>query len=143
MEYKMKRTLLSLTLASILLLGNGCEERKPRETYTLKEGNTEIKLEDYWHEYNLEIKTPEGKRIIYAEKYRFDDEETHVTKVINYTATSTNIYFRDTPKGRRILKDTQPEFNKYFKTIQQERATNTQKRINNGIESSSLFKQFK
>lgn len=138
----MKNTLLSIALASTLLLGNGCGERKPREIYTSNEGNTEVILKDYWHEFCMEIKTPESKKIIYTEKYCLDDEDTHLTRVIIYTPNSTSDYSRISENGKFVLKNTKPEFDKYFKTIQQERATNTQTRAPGKIESSNLFEQF-
>jgi len=137
----MKKTLLSLALTSTLLLGNGCEERKPRQVYTLKDGNAEITLSDYWHEYNLEIKTPESKRRIYAEDCCPTHKDPQVTTVIDYTANSTNKYFRYSENVGKTFVDSQQEFNKYFnKFIQKNnvKVENTQERI----ESSSLFKQF-
>lgn len=138
----MKNTLISLALASTLVLGNGCGERKPREIYTLNEENTEVILKDYWHEFCMEIKTPESKKTIYAEKYKLDDTETHLTRIIIYTPNSTSDYSRVTEKGRAVLRTTKPEFDKYFKAMQQEKTTNTPTIVRDTIESSNLFKQF-
>jgi hypothetical protein len=137
----MKKTLLTLALASTLFLGNGCEERKPQKIYTSNEGNSKITLKDYSHLFCMEIETPESKKAIYAEKYQLDDKKAHLTQVIIYTPNSTSKYSRISEKGRSVLKDSQPEFDKYFEAMQPKRATNTQKRINRGIESSSFFKQ--
>jgi hypothetical protein len=121
----MKKTLLSLALAGTLLLGTGCDERKPARIYTSSEGNSEITLKDYSHWYCLEIKTPESKRIIYAEDCCPTHKDPKVTTVIDYKANSTNKYYRYSEEGRAVLKNTKPEFDKYLEAMQQEKATNT------------------
>jgi len=138
----MRKALLSLALVSTLIIGNGCDEEKPRRIYTLNEGNTEITLKDYWHWFCMEIKTPESKKTIYAEEYQLEDKETQLTRVLIYTPNNTSDYSRISEKGRFVLKNTKPEFDKYFKAIRQERTTNTLKRINATIENSNLLKQF-
>jgi hypothetical protein len=137
----MKKILLNLVLASTLLLGNGCGERTPRHTYTAKDGAAEITLEDYYHEYNLEIKTPDGKRLIHAKKYCVDDEEAHVTTVIDYMANKTNRYSVVSEEGRRILKEAQPMFNKYLNAFIPKNVETPVRKFNIPTENSSLFKQ--
>lgn len=110
----MKNTLLSLALAGTLILENGCGERQPRQVYTVKEENSEIKLEDYYHLFALEIKTPGTNKTIYAESYSLDSKP-HLTRVILCTSNKTSDYTTYSEEGRKMLKDTKPEFDKWYK----------------------------
>lgn len=106
-------------MQALLILGTGCGERQPRQVYTAKEENSEIKLEDYSHLFALEIKTPGTNKTIYAESYSLDSKP-HLTRVILCTSNSTSDYTTYSKEGRKMLKETKPEFEKWFKQFKPE-----------------------